>query len=342
LLPFLNLKNKSDELLVLVWLMSTLIPDFPHPILYLFGPYGSTKSTQAKMLKSLIDPSRADSLIVNYRSDELVQVLAHHALPFFDNVTLLNQSQSNIFCCAVTGGGYVKRQLYTDSDEVIFSFKRSILMTGINLPSFAPDLLDRVLLVGTKSLPPTQRREEAQLWKEFEVARPRILGGILNSVSRAMKLYRQITPENLSRMADFERWGLAITAALGGDHRQFQRALSQNSRSRLSEVMGSDRVAEAVATFAREERNWTGTATQLLAHLKRRINDGNDDKSWPKNPNHLTRRLRTLQPLLFEMWVSIDFDRGNGEQRTIVITYLKRSSSSSFKRRQRLHVEPKA
>ncbi len=73
--------------------------------------------------------------------DEIVQALDHHFMPIFDNLRELQNWQSDILCQASTGGSFTKRQLYTDTEDVISSFVRPIVLTGINLPTVAPDLL---------------------------------------------------------------------------------------------------------------------------------------------------------------------------------------------------------
>jgi len=291
LLRFLNLSDDKDQLLVLVWAVVSLIPDIPRPVLCFYGPQGSAKTTQAKMLRALIDPSAVESLDLGRSPTELAQTLDHHAVPLFDNVTQLKHWQADRLCCAVTGGGFVKRKLYTDFDDVIMSFKRALLLTGINVPTTAPDLLDRCLLVGVERVPPEKRREEAKLWKEFYAARPRILGGLLKVLSRAMRNYPKIELSNLPRMADFARWGAAVSAALGRPPDDFLKALSANAKSQLEEIIESDPVAQAVKSFARENRLWKGKATDLLDELKNYCGQNGSEKEWPRRPNYLTRRL---------------------------------------------------
>lgn len=307
LLPFLNLAQKRDKLLVRGWLVVALLPHIPRPILVLYGPQGSAKTTQAKMLRALVDPSKIESVNLGRSSDELALILDQHAVPFFDNVTWLQRWQADNFCCAVTGTGHTKRVLFTDSDVVIMSYKRALLLTGINVPAVTPDLLDRCLLVGAERVPPEKRREEAKLWEEFEVARPRILGGLLQVLSKAMREYPKIELSNLPRMADFARWGAAVSATLGRPPDDFLKALSANAKSQLEEIIDSDPVAQAVQSLAREHRQWTGTATDLLDELKNYCGQNISEKEWPRRANILTRRLRILLSTLADIGIRIEF-----------------------------------
>jgi hypothetical protein len=57
--PLLNLSSRSDFVLVVAWLLATLRPDGPYPLLAISGEQGSAKTVLSKMLKALIDPNVA-------------------------------------------------------------------------------------------------------------------------------------------------------------------------------------------------------------------------------------------------------------------------------------------
>jgi len=58
---FLNLEHEGDQALILSWLLGATRPDGPFPILMLQGEQGTAKSTTAKLLCSLLDPSSLES-----------------------------------------------------------------------------------------------------------------------------------------------------------------------------------------------------------------------------------------------------------------------------------------
>jgi hypothetical protein len=51
LLPFLNLSSRNDFVLVVAWLLATLRPGGPYPLLAISGEQGSAKTVLTKMLK---------------------------------------------------------------------------------------------------------------------------------------------------------------------------------------------------------------------------------------------------------------------------------------------------
>ena len=129
----------------------------------------------ARGLKSLLDPSATDTIDLGRDPAALAQVSDHNAVPIFDNVTGISTWAGDMLCKAVTGGGFSKRELYTDADDVILAFKRALIVTGINIPTHAPDLLDRMLLVELEPIAPEYRRDEREFWTKFNAARLRLL-----------------------------------------------------------------------------------------------------------------------------------------------------------------------
>ena len=59
----LDLKGMDEAMLLTAWLIGCFMPRGPYPILVLQGEQGSGKSTLASMLRSLVDPAKADRLL---------------------------------------------------------------------------------------------------------------------------------------------------------------------------------------------------------------------------------------------------------------------------------------
>lgn len=307
-LDFLNVRRDDEKILVLAWLLAAPLVDIPRPVLALHGPQGSAKTTAALILKKLVDPSAVANLVVGRNTGELAQALDHHAVPYYDNITKLYGWQSDMFCRAVTGGGFSKRELYSDADDVIFSFRRAILLTGINVPSAAPDLLERLLLVGLDRVTPECRREESELWREFEREWPRLFGGLLDALAETLRIYPSIALAELPRMADFARWGAAAAEALGFGGEAFLSAYRRNTSGVTDEVLEADPVAVAVRALAHRDRSWAGSMSGLLTTL----NGGQTETAlkayeWPKTATVLSKRLRVLQTSLADAGVVVAF-----------------------------------
>ena len=320
LLDFVNVNDEDMCLLLLVYAVTCFISNIPHPVPILHGPQGSGKSSVFRVLRRLIDPSAIEVLSFPRDVNELIQKLSHHWVALFDNVTTLQIWQSDALCRAVTGEGFSKRQLYTDDDDIIYNFRRCVGLNGINVAATRADLLDRSILIGLDRIPPDQRREEVKFWSSFEAARPEILGGIFDTLSRAMAILPHIQVAQLPRMADFARWGCAIAEALGHSADEFLRAYDANIRAQNEEVLHDHAVASAVLALIEKGDEWSGTPSELLQTLEQTAEEQKIDtraKSWPKAPNVLTRRLNEVRTNLADAGIAVEVSRS--AKRTITI-----------------------
>jgi hypothetical protein len=122
------------------------------------------------------------------------------------------------------------------AEEVLVEASRPIL-NGIEDVISRPDLRDRAIFLTLASIADTDRRPEAELWQEFGLTRPRILGALLDAVVHGLRAINHVQlDELLPRMADFALWAAACETAFwpaGTFARAWRpsRALSKQTRS---------------------------------------------------------------------------------------------------------------
>ncbi len=323
LLPFLNLAEPRYSELFLVYLVSCFLPGIPHPVPLLYGPQGAAKTTIARMLRCLVDPSSMGTLSFPTTLTELAQQLSHHWFAFFDNVTGFPGWASDALCRAVTGDGFSKRELYSDDEDVIYSFRRCIGMNGINLAARKPDLLDRSMIFRLERIPKEARKSEERLWQAFEEARPAILGGIFDTLSIAMRIRPEVRLAETPRMADFAHWGAAIAQALGSSQELFLAAYFENIGQQHEEAVNENVVAAALLSFMVGKNEWEGSASELLDGLCGVAEAEKIDthsKGWPKAPNSLSRRLNEVRTNLAEVGIVVEITPGRRRRVRIMKT----------------------
>ncbi|MHA2323764.1 MAG: hypothetical protein ACXACB_00055 [Promethearchaeota archaeon] len=325
LLHFINVdgKDEATRLVLLCVCASYLIPSIPHPILVLFGIQGSGKSSCFRVIKRIFDPSCIELLSIPQNERERVQQLDHHWLAFYDNVTSMPLRISDSLCRAATGGGFTKRELYSDDEDIIYNFKRCIGLNGINIAAQRGDLLDRCVLIQLQNISGNSRRTEEALLAEFEKEKSVILGGFLDLIVKAKRLLPSISPERLFRMADFTRWGCAFAQALGRAEREFIEAYGAKVKGQIEEAAHSSPVATVLLDYLEtsEYKTWEGSPTdlfkKLLEHAKS-LQISNRQKNWPKAPNSLVRKLNELAPSLKSLGWEVITSR-TGSSRNILI-----------------------
>src|SRR5262245_8229440 len=91
----------------------------------------------------------------------------------------------------------------------LFEAARPILLNGIEEVVRRPDLGDRAIFLTLAPIGEVQRRPESELWREFEVARPRLLGALLDAVVHGLQAMGRVHLDRLPRMADFALWAAA-------------------------------------------------------------------------------------------------------------------------------------
>jgi hypothetical protein len=318
---FLNLASRDDFVLIVAWLLAALRSGGPYPLLAISGEQGSAKTVLSKLLKTLIDPNAAPVRSLSREERELMIAANNGYLLAFDNVSGLPIWLSDALCRLASGGGFAVRQLYTDDDEVLFQAARPILLNGIEEVISRPDLGDRAMFLTLAPIGEAQRRPENELWREFEIARPRILGALLDAAVHGLRTLGRIHLERLPRMADFALWAAACETALwpGGT---FARAYEANRRIAIEGMIDADPVAACVRDIMAERNSWMGSAAELWrADPHRSSHDlSNERTGWPKNPRALAGRLRRAQPFLRVLGIHVSFAReGRAGSRVIRI-----------------------
>ncbi len=327
LLDFINVKDPTSQLLLLVYLVECFIPDFPHALLYIHGQQGSAKSTLSRILRRLVDPSKTEMLHMPRDERELKLQLSRHHLVFYENVDGISNAISTVLCIGVTGGSSSERLYFTNGEDYILSFQLNIGINGINVSAVKADLLERSLLLELKPVDECNRRDESEIYQGFAAVRPQILGAILDVVSRALAIEPGVTLIAKPRMADFARWGVAIAEALGHTKERFLEAYGAKIKEQSEEALASSVEAAALLTFMQDKSEWTGTAQELLSELDFvQVDVGNHNqrmgaRQLPKQPQVLMRRLNELKPNLRKEGIEITPEKKGGI-RTILIRKL--------------------
>jgi hypothetical protein len=220
----INLKSDNDLKIFVTWMMAALRPAGPFPILCLNGEQGAAKTTAARMLRRLIDPNSAETRSSPREDRDLLIAALNGWVINLDNLSQVKEWLSDALCRLATGGGFGARQLYTDTDEIVFEVKRPIVINGIPALASRQDLADRCLVLVLPTIDARDRVPEAVFWQDFEEKAPSILGLIMDAVSQALRDEFQVRDDamqgdvELPRMADAALWMEAAAPAFGWEH----------------------------------------------------------------------------------------------------------------------------
>lgn len=307
--------DEKDRPVVRAWLVAAILVQGPYVTLVLLGEQGSGKSTTARVIRILVDPVKAPLRSPPREERDIVIAAGNGGLVAFDNISYLSDSLADAMCRLSTGAGFGTRALYTDDEEFLFEGKRPQLLNGISNFISRDDLGDRSAVLKIPVL--DSREPEVEFWAAFEAAKPGLLADLLDLTSATLACLpgakALLEGEEIPRMADFARIGVAADLAAGGTGLGFLDRYRELHRGQEGEVLTSDSVGALVLGFLKPGEEWTGTATELLDAL------GKDDaarRRLPKTPRGLTAALDRLKPALRR--VGIYFERAErGEDRGV-------------------------
>ena len=326
LLPYVNIgaNKKSEltklrELLLLVQTGSYLIPDISHPINAMFGCPGSHKSTAQRYIREIFDPSAANLLRIPRDENAAIQVLDHHYIPIFDNLDYLPRWFSDMLCGAVTGAGQESRALYTNDDPFIRSFKRCVMLNGINLPATKGDLLSRSIMHPTE--PNVATITESALNSDYAKDLPKILGGFLDAAVKALNIMGtpEAEPIKKFRLADFTEWGCALSIALGYTKEDFTKAMQDNLDNQNTADIENNIVADAFLAYVKGSLDYAGTTEaepntqatpdqifQVVTNKAMALGINTKSKRWPSAACYFTRKLNDSKGAIIASGVNFE------------------------------------
>ncbi len=328
LFPFINVAD-VDQSLVTGWILNTYGRG-PFIHLALIGEQGTAKSTTARILKAITDPSSMPLRAPPKDEETLLIAAVHSRVIAFDNLSGITPQLSDALCRLSTGGGLSKRQLYTDGEEFALDLQRPCILNGIDDIASRPDLSERTITLQLQ--PIHQRKEERELWAEFEKSKPLIFGAICDSLSAGLRYAQDLKIENLPRMADAASWITACEQADGWTSGAFITAFHRNQREAVSISLEASPVTSALIQLMESRSEWNGTATELLRFLTSLVDDDTRrSKAWPKSGDWLTKTLRRFGNPLRSVGINVEQDR-TADARTIKI---KKRATADLSRHSR-------
>lgn len=330
-LQFLNVSSEDEKILFLCTLPVRYIRDVEQAIAYVYGPAGSGKTTLLKMTKDLIDPSIGGISIPVRKPEDIMPLLNKTWVFANDNISKLSDVMSDFLCTLATGGESSRRKLYTDGGVHTFIVKNPAYLTGINVEASNSDLLSRTILFKTDAVIDGQRLSGKELQEKFEEMKPKLMGGIFDVLSNAMRIKPTLKCKTNFRMNDFALWGAACAEALDIGADRFLQALDRAMEYRAYDAIHSSNAGRILLDYLKENSSFEGTSTELLNSLKK-FRDGSNQYDYDKianSPNGLGKKLRQLENSLLEVGIRVDFDNRTADKRIIKISFTPKSPIKS-------------
>lgn len=282
--------DASNFRLVVGWLIGAMLADSPQPILALTGQQGTAKTSAAKLILSLLDPSIV-SIRSQPRTEEDWAVGAFNAYGIgLDNVSSMPAWFQDALCKAVTGDALLRRERYSDDGSAALQFRRPIVITTIDPGALQGDVADRLLLVELQPIGRHERMTDAEVSMNADMIRPGVFGALLDTLVAVLAVLPMINLPEKPRMADFANILAALDQVTGWSTLPDYLAASETAGR---DVIDGDTFASAVVAMVRTRGKWEGTCGELLA-----LFDGfpKPPADWPKTPRAVAAKLQRLTP----------------------------------------------
>ncbi|MBO2456552.1 hypothetical protein [Actinomadura violacea] len=300
--------DEENFRLIVGWMLHTLIPDEPHPVLGLVGEQGTAKTTGAKHIVGIIDPSPAPTRSAPKDAEDWAVTASGSWVVPLDNISSIPPWFSDALCKAVTGDAMTRRALYTNSDLAVLAFLRPVLMTSIEAGALRGDLAERMLPIELQRINPAQRRPESDVRAAYEAALPGTLGALLNLLCNVLAALPDVQATNLPRMADFTRFLIALDKVTGWTTRE---DYEDTFTDLADNVIDGDPFATAIRDRVHKWGASDGTAKDLLAWAEKPLDvwqavDTRAPKGWPRTPRGAAGALARVTPALIAAGITVD------------------------------------
>lgn len=302
--------------MVVALLLTVWMTGIPQPVVLLTGPGDSGKTTTARFLLSLVDPTthrRGSGLPT---SEGQWKALANTARALLiDNVGHLSPASSDLLCRVSTGGELTTRTLYSDDAPHVTDLQAPIWLTTVDAGVLREDLATRIVTLALRPFDEIARLSESELQRRSVEAQPMLTRALLDLLVEVLgRLPSQSSSGLTHRMGDFEQVLRCVDEILGT---QGVARLGALSHQLGEDVLDSDPIAQAViagVAYSRSPddyedypvsrrnlvRDWT--TAQLLEQVTAHANEqARRSATWPRTAGLLTSHLNRIAPTLLKV-----------------------------------------
>src|ERR1700730_11799434 len=124
---------------------------------------------------------------------------------------------------------------------------------------------------------------------------------ILDAASRALRDVDKVQLVRPGSMADFEKWSIAASPALGWEPGQFEAAYRRNQSAVGDDTFEADAFAVAIHAYTanKHPNGWEPAARDMQIELDNNTPEHiRKSRSWPKTPAAFGNRIKRATPSL--------------------------------------------
>ena len=204
-------------------------------------------------------------------------------------------------------------------------------MTCINLPTLKTDFIDRSFIFWMDKIDEKQQKQEVKMDAEARQLVPYVFGDCLHILSKARKIHDKVEAEYTNkpkpRLSDFAIWGEAVSRAMGEEKNRFFDAYMALLSGYNMDIVQQYLDIMILLQLVEQKDIEDVTPTTLLQLIKDQVENKDDKRELPKQPNTLSEHLNEVTPNLLKLGYRVRYDRSS-IKRTWNITKLNRDKPS--------------
>jgi hypothetical protein len=246
---------EQQRMAMTVWLFALAFPDrMPtKPLLLVEGLPGSGKTAALQLIQlALLGVSRTMVMSKNKEDDLPIQLL-RNPIAVFDNTDAYIDWVPDAICAYLTQGGWIKRKLYSDSDEIEIKPHAFVAVASKNPASFRrDDTVDREVLIRLDRRDAFKPLEVLQ--QEILAQRPQLMGEYiyyLNQIVHHLRVYNDEAGQlETTRMADFAAFVRVVGSVLHWTKEAVEDLLTALANERTAFITEEDPLLDVLHAWA--------------------------------------------------------------------------------------------
>lgn len=327
------LPDQDSQWVRLAFLLTSIWPLPPYPVLKLVGPPVSGKTFHARVLRRIIDPIETGIRGLDRDEEAMLRIANTEWLVVLDNVDIVPPWLSSVLCRLSTGAGQKLRTMYADTVGG-YRLAKPVIITSLRDELLRADLMSRSLVI---NLPDPEGRpcwDDHEAMAKLERELPSILHGLYDLLRTVLAAPERTPVGAGSRLTSVNRIMAEVEDQLGFSPGTWDRVLQRNQAEMYnSKLEETPTYVELMAQMLKEREQsiydsrgeltyyWEGTISDLLKLLnvmaKREDRDTSD---WPASPNRFSRELRSSSDALKSYGLLIDWTKQQRLQRIIRVS----------------------
>lgn len=301
LLRMLNVPA-DNELLVIAWMVSCLLPEARKSLLEIIGVPQSGKSTLQAILKQILDPSRMPLVKTPPRTPKQVDELAKsdHVISLDGVEYLRPKIQGELV--AIMRGRLVDVSVLGRHPKTMINISRPVVVSSLESIATERELADRTVTIDLPPIEPGNKTVDFYRQAQLQAMLPGGYASLVAILSNVAHRWKHQKPSTSlpSGIEDFYRIGCVVAESLGYDQKVFIDQLEKCLKRRYSLELSENAVAFAINSYLKGSGNMCNEMStgKLKTTLEDYFPDLKNDEKWPINERQFGSAIRASISLL--------------------------------------------